>query len=121
MLYHRFEGAVGLGAIHAIDEDPWYALGVELVDVVELLDERLTAKDAMVADHRFVPMTSFIWCLVVEGLGGRVVEQMDDDHHRLALVIAYIPLCLRRAHVMATTVWLWRSPLPFFYGVYDTK
>jgi hypothetical protein len=63
MLYHRFEGAVGLGAIHAIDEDPWYALGVELVDVVELLDERLTAKDVMVADHRFVPMTSLIWCL----------------------------------------------------------
>jgi hypothetical protein len=31
-------------------------------------------------------MPSLVWCLAVEGLGGRAVEQVNNVHHHLTLV-----------------------------------
>jgi hypothetical protein len=38
-----------------------------------------------------------------------------------AVMIAGIPLCLRRARAVATTVWLRRSTTLFCYGVYGAE
>ncbi len=90
----RVEDAVGLDALRIADEDSRRAPVVELADVVELLGEGETAKDAEVAHHRLAPMPGLVRRLAVKGLGGRAVEEMDGSHHRLPPVDCWHPSLL---------------------------
>jgi hypothetical protein len=69
-------------------------LVIELADVVELLSERETAEDAEVAHHWLAPVLGLVWCLVVEGHGGRAVEQVNGVHRCLTLVDCWHPSLL---------------------------
>lgn len=72
--------------------------------MVQFLGKSEATEDSEVADCWLAPMPGLIRCLDVEGLSGRAVEHMDRGHDRFSQLMAGIPLGLRRACVVATTI-----------------
>jgi hypothetical protein len=80
---HWIEDAVRLRTLSVADEDPGVTSVSELVDVAELLHERLAAEHAQVV-HRWLPsMSSLIGCATGETLRQELVLQVDHDDHGL--------------------------------------